>query len=72
MKTSEIRKMTPEEIRRVGLDALKSRLGVTGMIRFMHQFETGRGDYTAERRTWLDKVDFSAFDTRVLRRCKRK
>jgi hypothetical protein len=46
--------MTPatmplEEIRRAGLDALERELGPVGMVRFLQQFETGSGDYTAER-----------------------
>ena len=51
-----IEKMTMEQIRRVGLDALERELGVVGMTRFLQMFETGRGDYTAERRQWLDHL----------------
>jgi len=42
------------EIRREGLAALLDRLGPVGTIRFLQQYETGRGDYTEERRRWLD------------------
>ena len=45
---------TLDEIRREGLAALRKRLGRAGMIRFLQQFETGRGDYAAERRHWVD------------------
>ena len=45
--------MPLEEIRRAGLDALARELGPVGLIRFLQQFETGWGDYTAERRQWL-------------------
>ncbi len=41
--------MPMEEIRRMGLDALARELGPVGMVRFLQQFETGSGDYTAER-----------------------
>ncbi|HYW12500.1 MAG TPA: hypothetical protein VE871_11085 [Longimicrobium sp.] len=41
--------MPMEEIRRVGLDALARELGPVGTVRFLQQFETGSGDYTAER-----------------------
>lgn len=41
--------MPMEEIRRRGLDALARELGPVGMVRFLQQFETGSGDYTAER-----------------------
>lgn len=42
-----------EEIRRNGLEALAQALGPVGMVRFLQQFETGRGDYTNERHQWL-------------------
>jgi hypothetical protein len=48
-----IAEMTLEEIRQHGIDALARELGPVGMIRFLQQFETGKGDYTAERHQWL-------------------
>ena len=45
------------EIRQVGLEALLERLGPVGMIRFLQQYETGYGNYTAERDTWLTETD---------------
>ncbi len=45
--------MTFEEIRLVGLEALARELGPVGMVRFLQQFETGYGDYSAERQQWL-------------------
>ena len=45
--------MTLEEIRRHGIEALARELGPVGMIRFLQQFETGKGDYSAERHQWL-------------------
>ena len=48
-------KMTLEEVRLAGLKSLARDLGSVGMIRFLQQFETGQGDYTAERHTWLGK-----------------
>ena len=47
--------MTLEEVRLIGLKALARDLGSVGMVRFLQQFETGQGDYTAERHTWLGK-----------------
>jgi hypothetical protein len=47
--------MTLEEIRIRGLEALSQNLGVVGLIRFIQQFETGYGDYTAERERWLNE-----------------
>jgi hypothetical protein len=45
--------MTLEQIRLTGLQALARDLGPVGLVRFLQQFETGHGDYTAERRCWL-------------------
>lgn len=48
--------MTDEEIRREGFDALLERLGPAGAIRFIQQYEQGRGDYTRDRDQWLDSI----------------
>ena len=41
---------TNMEIQKNGLHALKKSLGVTGMLRFLEQFDHGgSGDYTAEK-----------------------
>jgi len=48
------RQMTPLEVCQAGLAALRERLDPEGTIRFLQQFEGGRGDYTAERNGWLD------------------
>jgi hypothetical protein len=48
--------LTLEQIRRKGLAALRRELGKEGMIRFLQQFETGRGDYARERHTWVDRT----------------
>lgn len=47
--------MPLKEIRRLGLDALMRQLGPVGMVRFLQQFETGAGDYAAERHQWLER-----------------
>ena len=47
---------TLDEVRREGLEALRQRLGRADMIRFMQQFETGRGDYARERQAWVDST----------------
>ena len=51
--------MTPNEIRRAGLDALTQGLGAVGMVRFLQQSETGWGDYTADRGQWLENTTFA-------------
>jgi hypothetical protein len=45
--------MTLEQIRLTGIQALARDLGPVGLVRFLQQFETGHGDYTAERHLWL-------------------
>jgi len=52
--------MTLDQIRAAGLDALERELGPIGMIRFLQQFETGRGDYTKERHEWLEGTDIAS------------
>jgi hypothetical protein len=51
--------LTLDEIRRKGLDALRRELGPSGMIRFLQQFETGNGDYSKERRKWVDETSLN-------------
>lgn len=48
--------MTLLEIRREGLRALHDRLGPAGMVRFLQQYQAGRGNYTNERYEWLDDL----------------
>jgi hypothetical protein len=52
--------MTLEQIRLAGLEALARELGPVGMIRFLQQFNNGKGDYSKERHKWLDKLDVTA------------
>ena len=52
-----IESMTLDQIRKEGLRALERHLGPDGMIRFLQQFETGRGDYTKERQKWLKETN---------------
>jgi len=49
--------MSPAVLRKVGLEALAKKLGALGMVRFLQQFESGRGDYTKERTQWLKDAD---------------
>ncbi len=47
---------SPNELRRVGIDALVKSLGHLGMVRFIQQFDTGKGNYTKERAELLDSL----------------
>lgn len=49
--------LTLEQIRERGIQALRERLGVVAMVRFLQQAETGWGNYTEERDQWLGDPD---------------
>lgn len=53
---------TLDEIRREGVAALRERLGRAGMIRFLQQFDLGRGDYASQRREWTDRTSLSTLE----------
>jgi hypothetical protein len=44
------------EIRMEGWKALTERLGAGGAMRFMMQYDPGRGDYSKERQALFDDV----------------
>jgi len=47
--------LTLSEIRVRGFEALLRELGAAGAIRFIQQYESGRGDYTRDRRSCCTK-----------------
>ncbi len=47
--------LTLYEIRTIGFEALLRELGPAGAIRFIQQYESGRGDYTRNRKKILPK-----------------
>lgn len=49
--------MSSYEIRAEGWKALTERLGVSGAIRFLMEYDPGRGDYVEERRELFEGVD---------------
>ena len=49
--------MTANQIQQIGIEALLGKLGPVGMIRFLHQFESGKGDYSVDRHQWLTVPD---------------
>ncbi len=57
--------MPLSEVRQIGLAVLLERLGPVGMVRFLQQFETGYGDYTAERETWLAETDIDTLAAQI-------
>lgn len=54
-----IMEMNLSEIRKKGIEALSEALGPVGMVRFLHQFESGTGDYTKDRNLWLKDYDIN-------------
>ena len=59
---------TFEEIRRRGIEALTRELGPVGMARFLQQFESGQGDYTQERHSWLPDGDVHTLAAKIRER----
>jgi hypothetical protein len=48
-----VQSMTQQQIRAAGVEVLRKHIGITGMIRFLQQSETGYGDYTKDRHKLL-------------------
>ena len=48
---------TQNQIIEQGYKALIDSLGVVDSIRFLQHFDSGKGNYTAERHKWLNKQD---------------
>ncbi|UJS23072.1 hypothetical protein [Thiothrix winogradskyi] len=59
--------MTPNEIRRAGIQVLIQGLGAVGMVRFLQQSETGWGNYTKERSQWLGNPTLAEVRADILR-----
>jgi hypothetical protein len=51
--------MDRQVIRKMGIEALMKSLGPIGMVEFMHEFDSGYGDYTNERHNWLDNLSIN-------------
>jgi len=62
--------MTPNEIRRTGIQVLTENLGAVGMVRFLQQSDLGWGDYTKERSQWLGNptLDEIAAEIKAMRK----
>ena len=57
-----------QEIRTIGFEALLRELGPAGAIRFIQQYETGRGDYTRDRRKILPKKSVREIGEGIMKR----
>ena len=54
-----------ERIRREGLKALKEKLGVEGMVKFIQMYSDGKGDYTTDRNKILKDITIDDFDNYI-------
>ncbi len=57
--------MTPIELNRKGFQALVKSLGYVDAVKFIHQFDQGRGNYTEERDQWLDQLTMEEIITDI-------
>lgn len=51
-----------ERIRREGLKALKEKLGIEGMIKFIQMYSDGEGNYTEEKNEILKDTTIEDFE----------
>ena len=56
------------EIRTIGFEALLRELGPAGAIRFIQQYESGRGDYTRSRRKLLPKKSVREIGRQIMKK----
>jgi len=59
-ETMNTQVMTQEDIRIAGIEILSQHMGITGLIRFLQQTETGYGDYTKNRGDFLGQPTLSS------------
>lgn len=57
--------LTPSKIRKAGLEALAKELGPVGMVKFLHFDETGEGNYTEDRKKWLNEKTIKEIAKRI-------
>lgn len=60
-------KMTANQIHELGIEALLNKLGPVGTIRFLHQYETGKGNYSVDRQQWLTVPDVETLANQIQR-----
>lgn len=62
---------TLDEIRVQGFEALVKSLGPADAIRFVRSYSHGSGDYTRERKAWLER-DLDTVVAEILERRKKE
>lgn len=58
--------LTLSEIRVLGFETLLRELGPAATIRFMQQYEIGRGNYTRDRHRWLPKQSVKELGRQIM------
>lgn len=53
------------DVDRRAREILTRDLGIVDTLRFLGQFRTGSGDYTAERGTWLDDLSLETIVSEI-------
>ena len=60
-------KMTANQIHELGIEALLHKLDLIGTIRFLHQYETGKDNYSVDRQQWLTAPDVETLANQIQR-----
>ncbi len=59
------RDLTEEQIHDLGIEALLIKLGPAGTIRFLHQYDTGKGNYSVDRHQRLTIPDVETLANQI-------
>ena len=59
------RNLTANQIHELGIEALMSKLGAAGMIRFLRQHKMGKGNYSVDRHQWLTVPDVETLANQI-------
>jgi hypothetical protein len=66
----EIRPLS--EINQQATELLVREMGVVDTLRFLSQFSSGSGDYTQERKQWLDNLSLEQITSEIKARRKQR
>ena len=64
----DVEPMNLTQVRQRGLEILSRELGPIGLVRFLQQFEMGKGNYTEERHQWLDEFTVDEIANQIQKR----
>lgn len=69
-----MKELSNRDIRMKGLKVLWDNLGPDNVIRFLQQYDIGKGNYTQERQAWKKRISIKDIVNSVetLRRAKKK